>query len=718
MLNRWRELTKTFRNRVDPEKTEQLKRTKAEIEKNVTSILKLIKNDNQGKKDGKRKASKKETELLGLVENFYKEYQSLYTLYDHLIGGSGKAVRGRKKESFYDSSSDSEYFSSEEIDFNYGKLEHEHHNRGGKLKQELEVADLKQNLASVRKENEALRSEYKAALSKAQQAEATFKDMRIEADQRERDLSALVKMHEARGIQSLARIKELESQLASLKIEMESSCSQNRELESRKEGKAVEVTQPGDKRKGGHSRVLELELILKDKENENSALLNKLKEDENNSTSKIVELMAKASNLQLEVDLLRAQKGELEERLACEREDASAQVKELMDQINVKQQEIETLHCQKNELELQLEKKSTEISHNSIQTGSQEEELTKETLVEKKMLEDGQCFEEDREASMQIMVSTAQINNLKQELDSLRQLELQNERENQEHFESLTQMGDGVNKLTDKMGDQQIVLKDQGDASRQNSRKGYKKRKGVFQESKPKLQVLEKKMEELAEKFQATFEDKIRLLYQRILIAEELHTEHKESFNATKERYEKENQALEEKIATYEAELLKMRDISAFTGLDMVVSKFEEDNGKFLRHFSEASEELRFAKKWITEATSEIKRLKQKVDCMVALLDDKEEQEVLLRDKVWRLEAIISREGGEKLNLVQAIAQLENKVGKYEKLIKDKDEMLVSLGDEKREAIKQLCVLIEYHRSRCDDLKQLVSNMSLRCLTS
>ncbi|CAB4280097.1 unnamed protein product [Prunus armeniaca] len=70
----------------------------AEIENNVTRIFKLIKNEEQGKKEDSRKDSKNESELVGLIENFYQQYQSLYALYDHLVGESGRIVRGKKRE--------------------------------------------------------------------------------------------------------------------------------------------------------------------------------------------------------------------------------------------------------------------------------------------------------------------------------------------------------------------------------------------------------------------------------------------------------------------------------------------------------------------------------------------------------------------------------------------------------------------------------------------
>ncbi|KAH7513815.1 hypothetical protein FEM48_Zijuj11G0022200 [Ziziphus jujuba var. spinosa] len=750
LKHRWRELTKKFASHVDPERTEQLRRNKADIEANMARILKLIKNEDQGKREGKRKASKKESELVGLIDKFYKEYQSLYALYDHLIGESAKIVFGRlgkETSSMSSSSSDSEYYSSEEVDINHAIFENKTSNINQELEiANLEVAELKRKLASTNKEKEALTKDCNALSSKIQQTETINKDLRIEMDRQEREVSALVQTHEAKGKQSVARIKELESQLSGLKIEMESLRSQKREMEnSRKESKANKSKQKGDKNAEIQNRVLELESMLRDREDEKSALLKELIANENNSKSKIAELMAQVSNLKLEFESLQAQNVELEEKISCKRNEASGQSK-------VMQKELESLKLLKDDLEMEVERKNIEISQNLILIESLKEELAKKSSVEKKSAQvkeleqqtdnlrnqkddlekmkmnklhennqlkldkegliarivelEGTLSEREEEASIQIMALTAQNDLLKQELDSLKsqksQFELQSERDNQVSSKGTQMENQKMIKLTTgKIEDQQkINIKEEKDTTTttttntRKSNKDHKQSKGRLQQNRPNQQVVERKMEDLAEKFRIGFENNIRLLYQRILVAEQLHTENRENYRKTKGKYEKQNKELEETIENYETELKKMKDISE----------------------SAVSKELQIAKNWVRGTTSEIKRLRHNVDVLVAQLDDKEEQEFLLREKVWKLEAKVSKEGGEKLNLMKAITQLEKKLGKYESLIKEKDERLSSLGDEKREAIKQLCILIDYQRSRYDHLKGafLQAQLSLR----
>lgn len=104
-----------------------------------------------------------------------------------------------------------------------------------------------------------------------------------------------------------------------------------------------------------------------------------------------------------------------------------------------------------------------------------------------------------------------------------------------------------------------------------------------------------------------------------------------------------------------------------------------------------------------------MKEQRENVDCLRELLNKKEEQELVLRENVWKLEANVSKEGGEKLNLRKQVSQLEKKVGKLDKILKEKDEELICLGEKKREAIRQLCFVVEFHRDRYNYLKDMVA---------
>ncbi|KAL4651459.1 hypothetical protein ACB092_01G161300 [Castanea dentata] len=707
------------------------------MDNHVTRILKLIKSEDRGRKGRKHKDPKKESELVGLIEDFYTEYQSLYAMFDHL-----------RRES------DSEYFSSEEFDSSNGRVENERKEEADRIRKELETAefeitDLKQKLASTSQEKEALNSDYMAALSKIQEAEIINKNERIEVDKREKELLAIIKVREIHGNQASARIKGLESQLTGLKVEVRSLCGQKRDLEAQIESKATEAKQEKEKNTGLHARISELELSLKEKDNKVCSLQEKLKDNEEYSMSKIADIMAQAGNLQLEANSFHAQKAELEERnqkMVCERNGALAQVKGLMDQVTAMQMELETLHNQKSESDQQMEKENKETSKYPVVIETLKDELVRMSMAEKRMMDEKEgihiqvkdlelevesLHNQKNELEELINSKVCEMNQLEEDKEGLQARNLELERALTEKEDKLSALQKKyeikeneastqvmnlaqVNMLqdSDSLLNKKSQLEPQIEREKQES---SKRPSQVSQNIKLFPQAAERKMEELAEAFCKNLDDKTHLLYQRILVIERLHSESKDSYRMTKNRYEQEIGMLEEKVATYEAEIRKMSHTlettnNALCGAEQV-RRFEEYNSNVAGRITNMLNELQFAKDWVTVTNNEIKRLKHNESCLAAQLENKEEQEFILRERVWKLEARLSKEGGEKLNLMTAISQLEKKVGKLEKNIKEKDEELISLGEEKREAIRQLCLLIDYHRSRYDDLKELMQQM-------
>ncbi|KAJ1386069.1 Protein Networked [Sesbania bispinosa] len=727
----FRELSKSFGSQIDPEKSEQLKRTKTDIENNLSRIQTLIKSEDQSRKEGN---SRKETELLGLIEDFYNQYQSLYTQYGRLTGEYVKAVprRVERMPSVSSSSSESEYFSSEDVDGN----------------------------------SEANDSNQKPFF-------------------RERERSAFANTYEVLNLKTRAstEAKEFEEQLTSQTKELVVSLNhQKRNLELQAESQAHEIKQLGAKNAELHARVLELELMLKeskgtlkDSKVAVSALQAKLKSNEDQATTKIADLMGRINKLEQEVKSLRTQKGKMEEKVKRSRNEALSQRKDLTDQLNVMQQNLDSESKQKKELETQLEQEREKVSQYLDRVENLEQNLAEKASVEQSLVKENECFlvrikdlelevesrcskqhdleerlrdtrceinrladegktlqdrnhelesamtqrEEEisvllrkQESSKNVASTQTEVDDLRLELGTLQEqkskLELQIEQIQKEYLESLskleTQVADKeetIKKQTETIN--QIHAQNKQDMIWSNKLKSYK-------------QFTERKMEELAEEFRSKIEDNIRLLHQRIHIAEQLNNENKDRHKMTKLRYEQE-------IASYEDEIRMLKasgTLSAvevevdLNGLDLAAGKIEEHRKYVMGLVSKMLVEVQFAKDWIKKRNGEMKEMKDKVDNLEELLGYKEEQELMLRERVWKLEADVSKEGGEKLNLMRVVSQLERKVGKLEKNLKEKDEELVSLGEKKREAIRQLCFLIEFHRDRCVYLKDLMSKSKTR----
>ncbi|KAL6997756.1 hypothetical protein U1Q18_007881 [Sarracenia purpurea var. burkii] len=98
--SRWRESIKFLGSHLDPQKDEQLKKAKIEIDDKVAKIMKLIKNESQGSKDG---------EIVELVDDLQKQHKALSTLYENLTGEIREKVHGNENEST-SSTTNSDYF--------------------------------------------------------------------------------------------------------------------------------------------------------------------------------------------------------------------------------------------------------------------------------------------------------------------------------------------------------------------------------------------------------------------------------------------------------------------------------------------------------------------------------------------------------------------------------------------------------------------------------
>ncbi|KAK2439154.1 COP1-interactive protein [Trifolium repens] len=740
-----KESIKIFDSLIDPENAEELQRTKTDIETYITKIQNLIKNENQSKKDGNPRRSRKEAELMGLTEDLFKQYQSLFAQYDYVIGKVVSHKRNHKSSVSSADSESEEFFSSEEVD---GSNRRRSSEKEQKYVSDIIRQDLNQN---------------------------------IEATESERHLTLLME-------------------------EMKSLSNDKMDLELQIESQANEVKQLSIKNTDLHNHVMELESLLKEKQGVVSNLEAKLDNSEEQAKSNIAKLMAQVNELVLETKSLRTEKDEMEEKIKCDKNEASTERDDLMEKLNIMQQKLDSQGNLNKELETQMEGKREEISQFVIQienlkanlaemksteqtmteekkdllarlndmelelkiqrnqTNKMEEQLRdtsyeiKQLMNENKSLQDrndelkaamtqrGEDISsflrennsDENGASMEIMALKAEVNEMRLELDNLNEqktkLEIQNERNQKEYAESLAKMENLNTKLTDQIEDQEKTIKDQLSTI---DRINAEQKETIIASNKFRLnqRMAERKMEELAEKVKTKMEDNIRLLHQRIHVAEQLNNENKNSCKLTMMRYEQENKILGEKVAFYENELERLKGIAtttasevihspvidlkgfefeaALNGLDAAVAKVEEHRECVVNNVSKMLFEVQFAKDWIKNMNVEMKQLKDNVDCLTTLLNEKEEQELLLRDKVWNLEATVSKEGGEKLNLTNAVNQLEKKVVKLEKNLKEKDEDLDSLGEKKREAIRQLCLVVEFHRDRCNYLMKLVTNMRM-----
>ncbi|WVZ24687.1 hypothetical protein V8G54_003231 [Vigna mungo] len=638
----------------------------------------------------------------------------MYALYDRITEEFEKSVSRKRKVSSSDS--ESEYFSSEEIDGYRRRSEKEHYN----------VSDF-----------ETPRQDF-------DKGDGTDETTNAEAQKTEEQLTLLMQ-----------EVESLSKQKSDLKQEVEKQTHEVKHLTS----KNTEL----------NDEILELDLLLKKEKDKVFDLQAQLNDNENQEKPNIADLMAKICELEQEIKSLQTQKDEMEERLKREQSEASTQREDLMDKLDMVQHRLNFMESVNKEVEAKMESQREQLYQDFTEINNLKDNLTNMRLVEKHMVaeknrllyklrdlelnlenqmsqkseleeklrdknyeikeltEENKVFQErnhelrehvrehenhENGASMEVMTLKAKLNEMRLELDTMHEqknkLEQQIERSQKEYVESLTRMENLNAKLVTQIGEQEKMIEQLNEENKQA--------KVVFSKLKTVQVTAERKINELAEEFRRKMEDNIKLLHQRIHVAEQLNNENKYSYKITKQRYEEEFKDMGKKIGHCKDEKPRIPngfEFIALNGLDLAIENLEEYASRVTKMMCE----VKFMKDRMREKNEEVKEMRENVNYFRELLDKKEEQELLLRENLWKLEAEVSKEGGDKLNLRKEVSQLEKKVGKLEKSVKKKEEDLVNLGEKKREAIRQLCFVIEFHRDRCNYLKDMATKNKVNNIT-
>ncbi|KAJ6341705.1 hypothetical protein OIU78_009789 [Salix suchowensis] len=667
-------LKSLFGSLIDPEKDEQLKETKTEIDDKVKRILK-------------------------------KQYHSLYGQYDDLKGELRDKVHGKDTSSSSSSDSESDD-SSKHKGSKKGRLESDYQKIIDGMKQKLEaanleLAELKSKLTATGEEKDALKMEHQTAMIKIREAEEIIRNLKLEVE---------------RSKESSIHVEGLMDQVNVLQQQLETLHSQKAELGVQLEKKTLEISE----------YLIQIE-NLKEEILSKTADQQRVQAEKESCTEQI-------NDLELEVKALCNQNTELGEQISTEIKE-----KELLGEEMVRLQE-KILELEKTRAERDLEFSFLQERHS---TG-------------------------ENEASAQIMALTELASNLQQELDSLRaeknQTQSHFEKEREEFSEKLIELENQKSDFMSQIAEQQRML-DEEEEARKKLNEEHKQVEGWFQECKASLEVAERKVEDMAEEFRKNTGSKdemveqleemiedlrrdlevkgdeintlvenvrnievtLRLSNQKLRITEQLLTEKEESSRKAEERHQQEQRVLKERAAILsgiitankEAYHRMVADISekvnsSLSGLDALAMKFEEDCNRYENCILVVSKEIRIAKNWFTETNNEKEKLRKEGGELAVQLQDTKERESALKEMVEQLEVKLRMEGAEKESLTKAISQLEKKAGALEKTLKEKDEGISDLGEEKREAIRQLCVWIEYHRSRYDYLRETLSRTPLR----
>lgn len=631
----------------------------AENEEKRGKILKLIKTVNQGNKEA---ISKKKSELTKLVDDVQQRYQFLYALYDNLTSEIGRVVDKRDEES--SESSDSEPFYTPHASsvrsspmirrFHVTKLKHD-------IGQESEEAYLKDKLTStseVVKEAIDGTPEHEKII-RSTEAKDELSLLKEDLVKSEEKIQSLTNVYDDYKKETTVQIKELEGQVFMLKLEVDT-------MEAEK---------------------IKVEKQLKQLQENNPQLQNHKVEIETHSVAQTEKSVAQGIDLQSEVNISGSQ------TIVSERSQRAAESLEVLMEdkgSNVQVKDSSEAHKRVFEEQIRMmindtnqSRETTERLHEKlVELEKRSRERESELLSQLKTSETRSNLLSEENVSL-----TSQLSSLQQELESLQaekcELCLQIDKAHQES-ENVSTLKNQNSRLTEEVEDQQkTLIERQVIIDKYNEEHKHHEVKNI--NISPYVQLVERKIEEAAEGLRKQLEDNLRILSRRVRVAEQLHVENKDFCQETKEKYEENKKELEHFLNMLEDFSLSANQM--LIALDTVVSRFEECNANFMNRISQVSCALIFAKDWMKRKNETITHMKDDLDTVLKQRDDKESEILGLREKARKL---------------------ENKVRKVEKLVKHKEEEMLSLGEEKREAIRQLCVWMDYHRSRCDHLRKVL----------
>ncbi|XP_074262949.1 uncharacterized protein LOC141585805 [Silene latifolia] len=377
---RWRELVEAlYESHFDPRKDEQLKQSKLDIENKLPKIIKLVRERRQKSKNRNAEANaRKESELIELIEDFHKQYQFVYDLYDNLRDQLSETINSNKEEEGYftaTSSSDSE--SDSENDVNTADA----HMKGGPHKKEF---------AKLTQEQESIHFDRMEKMKKVQENSKTVgkleeksRALQEQLKIREQELLRFAQMHKLRQEEASGLMKELELELSSFNIKLNAMSKEKRPMEVKMENKGLQA------------RVDSLEKNAKKMDEDFCPLVNGEDTIEGgflSEVSKIKELVVQVNQLKQNVDYLNMKKVD---------SIASTSHENLLDQVNKMKDDLGTLRKKNSDLEWRMKKKSRENSDLLSQIDSCKRELQSKAHMMQKEKEDAQVRLKNLESEVQ-----------------------------------------------------------------------------------------------------------------------------------------------------------------------------------------------------------------------------------------------------------------------------------------------------------------------------
>ncbi|KAH7651570.1 E3 ubiquitin ligase involved in syntaxin degradation protein [Dioscorea alata] len=522
----------------------------------------------------------------------------------------------------------------------------------------IQVDDMTKNLVASEEERTALKSEITMVMCKLEQSEVDGKQLQDKFEKLKEEESNMLQ-------QNQIKIDLAENVLEKLKTEIEQLRADNSEL---------------------HVKVkdLTLQLEVADRESTNlKELLGAVEEEKQSLASEIVVRKGKLEQVEYKVNEI-------------------GQELELVKEENGKLLYVQKdLQDQNHELEVKLEEVKKDASDRFLQ-------MEQDFLLQKSTLED----ELRAKISNQESMLNDQDDRFNKLLEDYKQLEIRFQ-------ESCTELHSAKEKIEEiSLKEETIQLLETVDKEKQEKisqlHQSCKELTEQLKQSESEKADFDREITKLQGQIQ-TLEVQLRLVNQKLKVTETESKDKEEERKKIVEEIRVERRELEERVfaltkrsAIYENELKKMYEVArvgiAVLGdlLNKLESTFKENHRQLKMQLDECTEELHTAKTSVAAVVFERQELQVRVkykDGIIALLKD---EAGIAGAKMADLEK-------DKEELMRNAVKAEKKIVELEKKLKEKEESVLVVNEEKREAIRQLCILIEYHRENCNQLLKYIS---------
>lgn len=380
-----------------------------------------------------------------------------------------------------------------------------------------------------------------------------------------------------------------------------------------------------------------------------------------------------AANLEI-ADLKRKLETTVEEKEA-EHQETLKKLKESEDVIGGLRLETENLATENKELNQKLEaagEKETDLNQKLDDVNKERDGL--EAEVEREKQEKAALLNQLNDVQNALLEQEAAYNTLSQEHRQVNGLFQEREATIKKLTEDYRQAREMLEEYMSKLEETERRMQETG--------KDVTSREVEIEELQETVESLRNRVEMKGEEVENLMEKmnnievKLRLSNQKLRVTEQVLREKEEEVRSIEAKHLEKQALLEERILmtheTYRGLINEMSERVNSTLLDRFQSLSEKLEEKHL-----SFEEI------VVEATRMILKAKE---CVVEMKNEKEEMEKGKEEMEKKLEGQVREKEGLK-------------------------ESLLGLGEEKREAIRQLCVWTEHHRDRCEYLEEVLSKM-------